>query len=47
MQTADLITEKVLRNRNISTPGGYYMCINFKNFYLETPLDWYEYICIK
>ena len=43
-RTADLTTSKVLWNSTISTPGARYICADAKNFYLETPLDRYEYM---
>eukprot|EP00957_Ditylum_brightwellii_P129965 9912544-Ditylum_brightwellii.AAC.1 len=36
--TADLITTKILWNSILSTPGAKYVCIDIKNFYLETPM---------
>ena len=41
---ADLTTTKLLWNSTISTPGARYMCVDIKSFYLETPLDRYEYM---
>ena len=41
---ADLTTSKVMWNSVISTPGSRYICADVKNFYLETPLDRYEYM---
>ena len=43
-RTADLTTSKVMWNSVISTPGSRYICADVKNFYLETPLDRYEYM---
>jgi hypothetical protein len=43
-RTADLTTSKVMWNSVISTPGARYACADVKNFYLETPLDRYEYM---
>ena len=31
-------------NSVISTPGSRYICADVKKFYLETPLDRYEYM---
>ena len=45
-QTADLTTSKILWNIVISTQDAKYMCIDIKNFYLCTPLDKFEYMCI-
>jgi hypothetical protein len=42
--TADLTTTKVLLNSTISTPGARFMTGDSKNFYLNTPLDRYEYM---
>jgi hypothetical protein len=43
-KTAGLITAKVLFNSVISTPNAKFMGIDLKNFYLNTPLDRYEYM---
>ena len=43
-RTADLTTSKVTWNSVISTPGPRYIFADVKNFYLETPLDRYEYM---
>ena len=37
-QTADLITETLLFNSNISTPEARFMCCNINNFYLVAAL---------
>eukprot|EP00957_Ditylum_brightwellii_P044213 3354904-Ditylum_brightwellii.AAC.1 len=42
--TADAITAKCVINSTISTPGAKFMCLDIKNFYLGTPMDWYEYM---
>eukprot|EP00957_Ditylum_brightwellii_P105892 8076206-Ditylum_brightwellii.AAC.2 len=42
--TADLITTKLLWNSVLSTPGLWYVCIDIKNFYLETPMECKEYM---
>jgi len=44
--TADLITSKILWNSVLSTPNAKYMTVDIKNFYLNTPLDRYEYMRI-
>ena len=44
--TADLTTIKLLWNIVVSTRGAKYMTIDIKNFYLNTPLDRYEYMCM-
>jgi len=41
--TADLITVKLLFNSIISTPNAKFMYIDIKDFYLCTPMKWYEY----
>ena len=43
-ETADLITVKLLLNSTISTPGARFICLDVKNFYLNTPMDRYEYM---
>ena len=45
--TADLITVKIMFNSVISMPNPKFMMINIKDFYLMTPMDRYEYFCIK
>ena len=45
--TADLLTVKILLNSVISTPGAKFMTIDISNFYLNTPLDRYEYMKMK
>jgi hypothetical protein len=42
--TANLTTCKILWNSVLSTPGAKFMCIDVKNFYLNTPLDCPKYI---
>jgi hypothetical protein len=43
-RTADLTSSKILWNSVLSTPDAKYMCIDIKNFYLNTPLDRYKYM---
>ncbi len=43
-KTAGLTTAKVLFNSVLSTPNAKFMGIDLKNFYLNTPLDRYEYM---
>jgi hypothetical protein len=43
-KTAGLTTAKVLFNSVISTPNAKFMGIDLKTFYLNTPLDRYEYM---
>jgi hypothetical protein len=45
-KTADMSTVKVLLNDVISTPNAKYMTMDLSNFYLETPMDDYEYMRI-
>ena len=44
MRLADLITSKVVWNSTISTRGAKYACVAIKSFYLNTPIDRYEYM---
>ena len=43
-RTADLTTTKLMWNSVISTEGAKYMTADIKSFYLETPLDRFEYM---
>jgi hypothetical protein len=43
-KTADLTTAKILLNSVLSTPGAKYMTGDLKDFYLNTPMERYEYI---
>jgi hypothetical protein len=45
-RSEDLITSKCLWSSTISTDGAKYMCLDVKNFYLGTPMDTFEYMCI-
>ena len=45
--TADLITIKLLLNSVVSTKGAKFMCIDIKDFYLNTPLERPEYLRMK
>jgi hypothetical protein len=45
--TADLLTVKLLFNSIISTPNAKFMSIDIKNFYLNTPMERYEYMRMK
>ena len=45
--TAELLTIKLLLNSVISTPGAKFMTIDISNFYLNTPVDMYEYMRMK
>jgi hypothetical protein len=43
-KTSSLPTVKLLLNSTISTPGAKFMCIDIKDFYLNTPMTRYEYM---
>jgi hypothetical protein len=43
-KTADLAMAKILLNSVLSTPGAKYMTGDLKDFYLNTPMEWYEYV---
>jgi hypothetical protein len=43
-KTAGLTTAKLLFNSTISTPQARVMCLDVKNFYLNTPMQRYEYM---
>jgi hypothetical protein len=43
-ETADLITAKLLFNSVISTPGAKLAAFGIKNFYLNNPMERYEYM---
>ena len=45
--TVDLLTVKLLLNSVISTPDSKFMTIDIKDFYLNTPMDCFEYIKLK
>jgi hypothetical protein len=45
-KTADLTTVKIFLNSIISTPNSRFMTADLKDFYLETPMDEYEYMRI-
>lgn len=45
--TADIITVKLLLNSIVSTPGAKFMGIDIKNFYLNTPMERYQYMRMK
>ena len=47
MPTADLLTIKILLNSDISTLKANFMKMGMKNFYLNTPLKRYKYLCLK
>ena len=43
-RTADLTTTKFVWNSVLSTEGAKYACLDVGNFYLETPMERYEYM---
>ena len=43
-RTADITTTKIIWNSVISTEGARYACLDVGDFYLETPLEEYEYM---
>ena len=45
--TADMITVKLLFNSIVSTDGAKFMSLDIKNFYLNTPMQRYEYLRMK
>jgi hypothetical protein len=44
--TADMQVTKLLFNSTISTPGAKFMCLDVKDFYLNTPMDRPEYMWV-
>jgi hypothetical protein len=42
--TTDMVSSKLLWNSTISTKGVPFAGADIKNMYLDTPLDWYEYM---
>ena len=45
--TGDLTLFKTMLNSVVSTPGARFMTLDIKNFYLNTPMERYEYVRIK
>jgi hypothetical protein len=45
-RSADLTTSKCLWNSTISTEGAKYWCMDVNNFYIDTPMDSFEYMRI-
>jgi hypothetical protein len=45
-KTADLTTAKILFNSVLSTPNARHMTGDLKDFYLGTPMEYYEYVRI-
>ena len=46
MKVADMTTFKILANRTLSTPGARWLGLDVKNYYLGTPMNYYEYMFI-
>ncbi len=47
MSTADLTTAKLLLNSTISTPSALFYGTDLANFYLNTPMECYEYMRLQ
>ncbi len=47
MPTANLLTDKLLINSMISTPGAIFFTMDIKNFCLCTPMSQYKYMRLK
>jgi hypothetical protein len=45
--TGNLTLFKIMLNSIISTQGARFMTLDIKKFYLNTPMEQYEYVCIK
>jgi hypothetical protein len=45
-QTASLTTSKCLFNSTVSTPKAKFLCLDIKNFYYDTPMACYKYMCL-
>ena len=45
--TADMLLFKVLLNSVVSTPGAKFIALNVSNFYLNTPMDRFEYVKLR
>ena len=43
-RTADLTTSKIIWNSVISTEGARFGCLDVSNFYIETPMERYDYM---
>ena len=41
-----MTTEELLFKSTISSPKARFMCCDINNFYLVTPMERYEYICL-
>ena len=46
-ETDEIQTANLLFNNTISTRVGRFMFIDLKDFYLGTPMNWYDYMWIK
>ena len=44
-QTASLTTRKCLFNSTVSSPGAKFLALDIRNFYYNTPMAHYEYMC--
>ncbi len=44
MRVTDMVSSTLLWNSRISTKRAHFAGVNIKNMYLDTPLDWYEYM---
>ncbi len=42
-----MLLVKLMLNSSVSTMNTKLMCIDITNFYLNTPLEWYEYLKMK
>lgn len=45
--TADLMTDKLLLKSVISTPGAKFVTLDIKYFYLNTPMEEPEFLCME
>jgi hypothetical protein len=45
--TTNLLTIKLLLNSIISTPNAKFTTMDIKDFYLNTPMAWYEYMQLR
>ena len=45
--TANLLTVKLLLNSVVSTPGVKFLGLDLKDFYLNTPMEWPEFLRMK
>ena len=47
MCTVDIMTAKFLWKSLLSTKDGKYACMDIRNFFIDMPLDQYEYTCVS